>query len=267
MGYVSPDLRKRVEEKVAENIAAASAFFNQSFATPCITYKLSGTVAGRATYASHQIDLNYILLQRETEDMVNDTVPHEVAHLITGIVYPKTKGSRDCKGSPHGPEWQSVMRVLGVNPSRCHTLDVSDLKRVTSRSRVIRYVCSKCKSTVRVSQKHHEKLKQKPDAVWHSGCKGWKLVLASEHAIATAAAPVVYTPPDPVIPRVVTPPAAAPTIITPRSSSKLDACESIYVSNPGITRADMLRKFMAATGIGQAHAGTYYQTIKKRHGG
>lgn len=267
MGYVSPDLRKRVEEKVAEIIAVASAFFNQPFATPRIAYELSGTVAGRATYASHQIDLNYILLQRETEDMVNDTVPHEVAHLITGIVYPETKGSRNCKGSPHGPEWQSVMRVLGVNPSRCHTLDVSDLKRVTSRSRVIRYMCSNCKSTVRLSQKHHEKLKMKPDAFWHSGCKGWKLVLASEHAVATAAAPIIYTPPAPapVIAHAATTP--APTILTPRSGSKLDACESIYVSTPGITRADMLRKFMAATGIGQAHAGTYYQTIKKRHGG
>lgn len=50
------------------------------------------------------------------EEYVERTVVHEFAHLVQRQNYPMSK--------PHGKEWKSVMRNLGVEPSRCHSYDL-----------------------------------------------------------------------------------------------------------------------------------------------
>ena len=83
-----------------------------------ITYFRRSRTGGRALGAS-QIELNEDLLEREPTEMLEQTLPHELAHCLTAATSPGAK--------PHGPEWQYFMGVLGVEATRCHDMDVSDV--------------------------------------------------------------------------------------------------------------------------------------------
>lgn len=55
-----------------------------------------------------------------------ETVVHEVAHLVT---YHEARERRS-RPQSHGPEWRRVMARAGYpNPSRCHQVDRTGLKR------------------------------------------------------------------------------------------------------------------------------------------
>jgi hypothetical protein len=77
-------------------------------------------VAGTAS-ANMDIELNLILLEDNTEYILNDTLPHEIGHLVQfnkfDILSAKTQG--------HGAEWQEVMRKLGKTPHKFHTLNTA----------------------------------------------------------------------------------------------------------------------------------------------
>ena len=73
--------------------------------------------------ASHEmaIGINWILYEDNVEHILNETIPHEIGHLVQFSVF-------DTKGSPtrgHGCEWQEIMRRLGRIPVQCHSLDVT----------------------------------------------------------------------------------------------------------------------------------------------
>ena len=53
------------------------------------------------------------MAREQPEAFLAETVPHEVAHVVCRVLYPKAR--------PHGPEWRSLMRYFGIEqPSRCH---------------------------------------------------------------------------------------------------------------------------------------------------
>ena len=56
--------------------------------------------------------------------MTEQTIPHEVAHLVARDLY------GTCNRS-HGPQWQRVMQVLGKVPDRCHNMNVAPAKVIT----------------------------------------------------------------------------------------------------------------------------------------
>ena len=71
------------------------------------------TTAGRAWYDLHMIDLSQELLTEHPEHFLMDTIPHEVAHLVAGIVY---------QDYGHGQGWKKVLSLMGWNTTRCHHL-------------------------------------------------------------------------------------------------------------------------------------------------
>jgi SprT protein len=75
-------------------------------------------VAGLAYMNKNLIELNFQLFDKYTEAFFNRTIPHEAAHLITRILFPKAKQA-------HGPEWRHVMNILGVDSSTYHKYDIS----------------------------------------------------------------------------------------------------------------------------------------------
>lgn len=77
--------------------------------------------AGVATYFQ-TIAINDILLREFESHIYNHTIPHEIAHLVVNEKF-MHKGAKDVTG--HGAEWQQVMRFLGLNPDKYHTLDVT----------------------------------------------------------------------------------------------------------------------------------------------
>src|SRR3546814_5914536 len=69
--------------------------------------------------AKYHVQLNSVRYQENIQDFLEDTIPHEVAHLITYVLH-----GREAKA--HGNEWQSIMRALGVRPDRCHSYDTTN---------------------------------------------------------------------------------------------------------------------------------------------
>jgi SprT protein len=62
------------------------------------------------------ITINPVYFLSNLTDMIEETVPHEVSHIIAGNSY-----GVDIK--PHGKEWKEVIISLGKEPIICHTYD------------------------------------------------------------------------------------------------------------------------------------------------
>jgi len=138
-------IREEIEYKVLDCITKAeNAFSRHSIPMIDIKYDLRGRCAGQYTRVNRSglhksVGLSYrsfrfnpVLLQENYEDYLENTVPHEVAHYITDLVYPHAK--------PHGREWKGVMEsVLGVSATRCHKYDTTN-----SRVRTVRRVAYTC---------------------------------------------------------------------------------------------------------------------------
>lgn len=76
--------------------------------------------SGRA-HATMHVEINMILFEDNVDYILNNTIPHEIGHLVQFDKF-------DLKGAStpgHGAEWQEIMRRLGKTPSKHHNLDIS----------------------------------------------------------------------------------------------------------------------------------------------
>jgi len=252
---VTPEVKNRVSTKLAECVAIASSHFNIDIKMPTIVYKKRGTTAGTASYYTNTIDLNPTLLMSNIEAFMKRTVPHEMAHLITGVVYPHTN-SRVCGGkrSPHGSEWKSVMRVLGADPSRCHNYDTSAIKK---RSSSYEYICEGCGGSVMMGIKRHNKHQHALNVYGrnhysHSGCRKAKLTWKPQYVSVLAA----EIPVEPI--KMNNTPTTKST-----GGTKKERAVVIFREMGGVNyRADIIAKYMLSLEMTKAGASTYYANIK-----
>ena len=89
----------------------------QAFDLPPVTFDLRGRAAGmyRVRNTRRQIRYNPYIFGKYFTDNLANTVPHEVAHYLTDVLYGL------CAVRPHGREWQTLMHVLGAEPTvTCH---------------------------------------------------------------------------------------------------------------------------------------------------
>lgn len=95
---------------------------------------LRGSAAGQYRGGSDPcIRYNPLIAAQAFADFLVRTVPHEVAHYAAEKSFP---GKRL---KPHGPEWQGIMRAFGLEPSVCHTYDLSRVP--VRRQRRYMYAC------------------------------------------------------------------------------------------------------------------------------
>lgn len=133
---VSEELRERVIRKILECIQKCNKGLKEKFDIPILTFRTKSRNAGVSDYSNYWIDINPILLNENPDFVINDTVPHEMAHLISYLVYGnKAKG--------HGYYWKYVAQLLGVDTERQHDLDVSTINQVRKPRRTFLYKC-KC---------------------------------------------------------------------------------------------------------------------------
>lgn len=101
-----------------------------------VRFDLRGQSAGQLRrYDDGRLVIRYnlpmALLQPQAFEQ--ETVPHEVAHLVTWLCHGR-------RAKPHGTEWQTVMRFFGVDqPSRCHSFNPATTS--TRQQRRWRYQC------------------------------------------------------------------------------------------------------------------------------
>ena len=85
-----------------------------SFPEPSIRInnRLSST-AGRCFYESNEIDISSKLFAIDPQEILNQTVPHEVAHQVAYNLFGDTG---------HGAAWKQCMVAYGLEPARCHSI-------------------------------------------------------------------------------------------------------------------------------------------------
>lgn len=141
------DLVLQVTEKVRKSIEIAEKHYSRQFRLDALLFDLKGRSAGQWKYSrkdnSHTIRINRVLLEEDPQAVINQTAPHEVAHLVTYQVYGR-------RVAAHGSEWQGVMRdVFGLQPDRCHSIDTAN-----SSPTPFVYTCS-CPKQFRFSARRH----------------------------------------------------------------------------------------------------------------
>jgi len=150
---VSPALEAEVRAKIEETLATARARYpNATFTTPTLVFRQMGRRAGlcstNRTTKACTVSINPDFFANQHEQMINRTVPHEVAHYVSHVVYGP-------EGSGHGYRWQSVMRVLGVADSnRCHTYSLEGIKtRQVNKPYAYKCSCMIHKETAHIHNK------------------------------------------------------------------------------------------------------------------
>lgn len=139
-------LRLKARECIAAYVQKANERLGAQLPMPTCSFDLRGKTAGKALSGRRgrgtgpglsaqpvlHVQLNSVLFQENVQSFLQDTIPHEVAHLVTRQLYGRGVAS-------HGPEWQRVMRTLGVEPRRTHQYDVSN---AAVASRLYRFSCA-----------------------------------------------------------------------------------------------------------------------------
>ncbi len=107
-------------ERIHRLHAEACLAFNREFRKPTVSFDLSGRCAGKAFCLKWEIKLNPVLMRENLQDFLDDTIPHEWAHLVAFEVF-KERG--------HGAWWWWTMGRLNIKSTRCHDYDTSNASR------------------------------------------------------------------------------------------------------------------------------------------
>lgn len=170
------------ERKVAQCWKKLEKNFNRSEPVPSLYYNLkSRTTAGSAVGAG-EIRLNWAFITNNQNEMLEQVVPHEVAHCwLSAIgdrshvrdaraIYATQLTGRRTRRSPHGPAFMSVLRFLGGKTERTHAMTIDPNSRAGRRvSNTWAYKCTGCGYEYKLSTNIHNKM-QRGQRRWHPQC-------------------------------------------------------------------------------------------------
>ena len=167
MQNASGSIENLARQKLAELRAKAREFYGVEI-DPEISFDLMGMAAGQANYRKNKIRLNRELLEKYKSDFIEQTVPHEYAHLVA---YRKF-GNRI---RPHGKEWRWIMQALGAEPRRTHNYRVSPARKC----RRFTYQCNCPGKDYQLTSIRHNRIK-KGNHYFCSKCKGQLIFVEGE---------------------------------------------------------------------------------------
>lgn len=94
-----------------------------------IVFVAKGRSVGVARFATnafgqrvYNIEFSVDAIQKEWNDMIGDTIPHEMAHIVDCFVHGRPQ-------QPHGPRWKSIARRLGCTGKRTHNYNVEKARK------------------------------------------------------------------------------------------------------------------------------------------
>ena len=132
-----------------------------------IVFNLKGRTSGmyRVNYHlgrySREIRYNPYIFSKYFEDSFNSTVPHEVAHFISDIIY----GLNNIK--PHGEEWKAIMLDFDADAAVTANYDLSGIPQ--KKLSLFTYHCS-CREH-QLSSIRHNKINKKRFKYYCNYCK------------------------------------------------------------------------------------------------
>lgn len=116
---IDENVKQSILSKVKETYEKAHEIWSgHNFPIPEIKFDLTGTTAGIAYHkrsGNHIIRYNFDIAKNNLEEFLNDTVIHEIGHLITDQLY------YGYRLKPHSKEWYYTCSKLGLNATRCHS--------------------------------------------------------------------------------------------------------------------------------------------------
>jgi len=162
-----------VIDKTEYFIHQACEIYQRSFEPIAVDFDLKGRVSGMYRRKQNQrvIRYNPYLFAKYFEDSLTLTVPHEVAHYVTDVMFTRAR----YRFRPHGKEWRQVMQAFGTDASRtcdynlegipvrayqrheyhclCMTHEISSRRHNKIQNSNARYHCKKCNEelTLKVS--------------------------------------------------------------------------------------------------------------------
>lgn len=231
-------LKQQVVDRVHACYREANEAYAMQMPIPDVVFDLRGhTHAGFAVYSKYLLRFNIEMLATYGHDYIEDTVPHEVAHLVVyavnGMVAPRLPNG---KVDHHGEMWKAVMHLFNAKPTRCHNYhtDTQVVKANDPKYHV--YRCSKCNHHLRFTNKRHQMLTKNPMSVYHVPCKGHALIHVSSPAPRQRRA-------------------LAPHTI---GNGTFSQCYRLFENFPGYTRPEMINVFVQECNIKPATASAYY---------
>lgn len=93
-------------------------------------------------FGQMEIRLNLEAYYLDPQDMLKDTIPHEVAHLVC-MMFPQ-------HGKGHDRGWQYICRTLGGSGRRCHDLQLTPARK----TRMFKYTLPSGATVVLKSVRH-----------------------------------------------------------------------------------------------------------------
>lgn len=171
------DQTKEIRDAAHGWIDFAAMYYGEAINLDHVRFDLKGKAAGQAIKNGdwYEIRVNPEIAAQNWEEYLNQTIPHEVAHIVQYQIYPYCGG--------HGRAWKGIMRVFGKDPKRCHDYDLTNV--TVRRQRRIRYECEPgCEHMLTMTR--HNKIQRKGDK-YRCNKTGKRLYLALDNEPARCA--------------------------------------------------------------------------------
>jgi len=168
---LSGEQQQKVIAQTQDYIKQARELFDLKNKAVDITFNLKGRCAGmyrirprkgRIFSQQHrEIRYNPFIFAKYFTDNYETTIPHEVAHYVTDIIY----GLKNIK--PHGKEWQAVMAAFDADASVTADYDLSGIP--LKQQTLFSYRCD-CREHQLTSIRHN-KIKKRRARYYCNACK------------------------------------------------------------------------------------------------
>ncbi len=145
-----------IQELVRGFVKQINAHWDAEMPVPQTLLVDTGRVAGKAHFASHSIQINPLFLKTDEKKMIEQTIPHELAHLATKILFPYAK-------QVHGPEFRRVLGLISDNTDTFHDMDVraiADESQAIKTQQVFMYSCLCPGRIFKLSKVKHNRFKK-----------------------------------------------------------------------------------------------------------
>lgn len=147
------NLQEYIIKKVDECYVKAETIFKRSLPRPRIyleKFKGRPRAVGVAVMSRNEMWINPELLPLNPTDMIGDTVPHEISHLLVHQIHGDVKNG-------HGREWKEMMRfVFSVDKPTTKARVGAYSKKAADHPKKFVYKC-RCREHF-ISNKSHIKL-------------------------------------------------------------------------------------------------------------
>jgi predicted SprT family Zn-dependent metalloprotease len=179
LGIVTRQQKSEIDNKIAECLEIANQTFPlggsikpghvnpEAYNWPEVAFDLKGRVAGQA-WGDRKIRLNIELLHKHYDEMLHQTLPHEISHCVVSRRWPRA--------NPHGYEWKQVMRVFGLPPNRTHMMPTTKARH---HPRPHIYICEGCLRQFKLTNNIHRKM-QNGQKRYCTRCKSRVVYIRSE---------------------------------------------------------------------------------------